>query len=407
MGTNALTIMAQQGPQIASAFGPKGAAVGAIIALGAVATQVFLKMVSNAKEAGEEAKRLGGELEEAYEKAAGEGAKKAAEGLAAVTSGLAAARLAEISLTSARNARVSADSAALKSQEDLTIAAIEYLAASGQIADKESAIAAVRKKAAEDQMALAKQESEQKIATEQAKFAVAQQQVDDKKSEAQTLQQEIEQLQKDQEQQLKLLNIRRAGDKAQVGFGREKEGFVSPSTARAEADFKATDARIKELFSQVDSIQNEIPALVDAVYQQGYQVDQAVSEAQTTIQAVESQFGTQEKIAEITATTERMGAAAEAINQEIGKFEPINDVQKQAKESLLAAAADGQITSEETRQVAGALQILMGTLKAGQEGNLDMIRRLIETNTQLATATAILDRKVQKLEQLTKNLPIR
>lgn len=40
MGTSGLTILAQQGPQIASAFGPAGAAVGALIGIGALIASV-------------------------------------------------------------------------------------------------------------------------------------------------------------------------------------------------------------------------------------------------------------------------------------------------------------------------------------------------------------------------------
>ncbi|MGL5390006.1 MAG: phage tail length tape measure family protein [Shewanella sp.] len=40
MGTNGLTILAQQGPQIASVFGPAGAAVGALIGIGALIASV-------------------------------------------------------------------------------------------------------------------------------------------------------------------------------------------------------------------------------------------------------------------------------------------------------------------------------------------------------------------------------
>ncbi len=36
MGASGLTILAQQGPQIASVFGPAGAAVGALIGIGAL-----------------------------------------------------------------------------------------------------------------------------------------------------------------------------------------------------------------------------------------------------------------------------------------------------------------------------------------------------------------------------------
>ncbi|CBS87028.1 hypothetical protein [Azospirillum lipoferum] len=51
MGTNAFIIMAQQGPQIAGAFGPAGAAIGALIAVASVAAGVIFGMGKSADDA--------------------------------------------------------------------------------------------------------------------------------------------------------------------------------------------------------------------------------------------------------------------------------------------------------------------------------------------------------------------
>jgi hypothetical protein len=69
MGTHALTIFAQQGPQIASVFGPKGAAVGALLAIGAVATKVFMGMSDDTASAEEKAKKLAATINEIAENA--------------------------------------------------------------------------------------------------------------------------------------------------------------------------------------------------------------------------------------------------------------------------------------------------------------------------------------------------
>ena len=48
MGTSAFTILGQQGPQLASIFGPGGAVVGAFIAFGAMAAGVLYTTLSGA-----------------------------------------------------------------------------------------------------------------------------------------------------------------------------------------------------------------------------------------------------------------------------------------------------------------------------------------------------------------------
>jgi len=54
MGTDALRILSMQGPQIASAFGPAGAAYGAVIAIGAAVAGALLPSLLNGKDAFEE-----------------------------------------------------------------------------------------------------------------------------------------------------------------------------------------------------------------------------------------------------------------------------------------------------------------------------------------------------------------
>jgi hypothetical protein len=62
MGTSAFTILGQQGPQLASVFGPGGAVVGALIAFGAIAGQFLYKALTGTgeamKELAEDAKKL-------------------------------------------------------------------------------------------------------------------------------------------------------------------------------------------------------------------------------------------------------------------------------------------------------------------------------------------------------------
>ena len=67
MGTNAFTILGQQGPQLASAFGPGGAVAGAVIAFGAILGGLAYKLLTAGKtseELGEAIRGLGLEFNE-------------------------------------------------------------------------------------------------------------------------------------------------------------------------------------------------------------------------------------------------------------------------------------------------------------------------------------------------------
>jgi len=68
MGTSAFTILGQQGPQLASIFGPGGAVLGVLIAFGAIAGQFLYKALTGTGEAMKElaadAKKLRGEFDD-------------------------------------------------------------------------------------------------------------------------------------------------------------------------------------------------------------------------------------------------------------------------------------------------------------------------------------------------------
>lgn len=413
MGTSLATTIAQQGPQIASAFGPTGAVVGSIIALGALSFSVFKGLVSNAKEAGEAAQEMGAKLEEALKESGSKNAKEFAEDLRKVTDGILDAKNAEIELTAARQNRAGIDESLIKANEELLVNAVKYLATNGQIVDQEKAIAEIRKKAAEDQIALTKQQSKQAIETEQAKLQAILDQKTNAEEEAKAIQDRINRLQNEQQMSLKILNLLREQDKRAEGsyltggLGKDA-GYQSPARARAEAENKAIDEEIKSLQEQVNAASARIPAIINAAYEQGFKIDAALQDAQMQVEGIEQSLAIEEKSQAITDAASRMGESAKAIETEISKFQPINEVQQQAKDALMAAAADGQITSDDTRQVATNLQILLGSLKGSQAQNIESLNELIAMNRDLANKIATANREISTLKQKIETMaPIR
>lgn len=137
MGTSAFVIMAQQGPQIAGAFGPAGAAIGAVIAIASVAAGAILGMGKSADSAETSFTSYAKALEfaaSASEKTrnASEGAKAAIEAESRAAAGAAQARLNKAqtelrALEAAMNFTASGDASANAG------AAITYLLKSGDV----------------------------------------------------------------------------------------------------------------------------------------------------------------------------------------------------------------------------------------------------------------------------------
>ena len=115
MGTAATTILAQQGSQILGAFGPQGAILGGILAIGAAAYGVFNKMAVDAAVAGEAMEDMSDKLKEAFD----DQAKKSIDDFNAKLQNQASIaqslREVEVDLLEARLDRQEADSSIIAS----------------------------------------------------------------------------------------------------------------------------------------------------------------------------------------------------------------------------------------------------------------------------------------------------
>ena len=404
MGTSAFTAFAQQAPQFLSIFGPGGALVGALVAVGAVATKVFLDMASNAKEAGQAAEDLAEKLTDAYKTQGGKEAQAAISAIERQSELTNILRESELDLIDVKNNRIKTEEDLAKKQDDLTETAIRYLAQIGQITNAEAALDELRKQAAERQKEAAIADIEAGVQGEISRYNNIKSQRDDLDREVADAEKRIASLQQQQQELTAKVNLARASDEFLIQRGVEDEGFKSTAAANAEAKLAGIEKQLSDLFKFVDSAPDKIGELTATAFSQAAKVEQAVEGAKIEIEKIESEYKLSEKSQAITAASQQMSAAAQAISSEIEKFEPIGQVQEAAKAQLMQIVSDGQVTANEQQQVAASLSTLMGTLRAGQNTSITALQELIRVNNELASKLGQANDAIKDLRLRVNNL---
>lgn len=406
MGTSAFTAFAQQAPQFLSIFGPGGALAGALLAVGAVATKVFLDMASNAKEAGQAAEDLAEKLTDAYKAQGGKEAQAAISAIERQSELTNILRESELDLIDVKNNRIKTEEDLAKKQDDLTETAIRYLAQIGQITNAEAALDELRKQAAERQKEAAIADIEAGVQGEISRYNNIKSQRDDLDREVADAEKRIASLQQQQQQLTSRLNLARASDEFLIQRGVEDEGFKSRAAANAEAKLAGIEKQLSDLFKFVDSAPDKIGELTATAFSQAAKVDQAVEGAKIEIEKIESEYKLSEKSQAITAASQQMSTAAQAISSEIEKFEPIGQAQEAAKAQLMQIVSDGQVTANEQQQVAASLSTLMGTLRTGQNTSITALQELIRINNELVSKIGAANSVISDLRSRVNSLAL-
>jgi predicted nucleic acid-binding Zn-ribbon protein len=408
-GTSAVTILAQQGPQLLSGFGPQGAIAGAVLALGALILSSMIKSTDAAKKAAQDAWEAADEFakktEEAYKKAGGEAADTfiaKSERIAELTRQSADQ---EIDLANQQRERIKAQGDLIKSQEDLAIASVKYLQATGQISDAEERIAEIQGKAREAQKENAVADIEASTAAAQIKYKAAQTLYEDARNEKTRIQEEIDALQQRQQTLNREANISRSSDKGMVAAGAQKAGYESAATSRLESQLAELEGAIANLQKESKKAPEKIDKALNAVYATAQEFDNAQKGAAAQIQELETKFNITESTQALNAGVANITEGVRTLKEDVAKLEPVNAQQQEAKNTIQAALADGKLTADEMLKVGAALQVLLGTIKAGQEGNITTIQEMQKVMNALIASNNSLVEESRRQAGIIKSLP--
>ena len=408
-GTSAITILAQQGPQLLSGFGPQGAIAGAVVALGGLILSTMIKSTEEAKKAAEDAWMAADEFAtktaEAYKKAGGQDAEAFLNKSLQIAEMTRQGADAEIDLANQQRERIKSQASLISSQEALAISAVKYLAATGQITDAEKQISEIQKTSREAQKSNAIADIEAGTAAAQIRYKTAQTLYEDAKTAKARIEEEINTLQQQQQTVNRQANISRTTDAGMVSAGVKKAGYQSTKTSQFESQLAKLEGAIAALQSQSNKAPDQIQKALQNVYSSAESFDLAQKGAAAQIQELETKFNVTESTQALNQGLTQLSEGVKTLQGDVAKLEPINTQQKEAKAILEGTLSDGQVTAGEMLKNASALQLFQSTIKTGQEGQLTVIQEMQKVTNALIASNNSLVAEATRQAGIIKSLP--
>jgi hypothetical protein len=405
MGTAATTILAQQGSQILGAFGPQGAILGGILAIGAAAYGVFNKMAVDAAVAGEAMEDVGETIKQAFSQNTTKEIDNFNNSLKSQSEFAETLRQAELSLYMARNLRAEVDSRLIGLQLKLDEAAVDYLSSTGQIVDKEKALLAVRTQAAEAEKKASIEAELARVENARKKYNLFVAQTDDVLAEQAKAEKRLAELEARQSQLTSDVSFRRGQDQAAISAGAQKADYVNPQTTLIEEQLNDVTKQIQDVNNTLRKIPERINEISQSSITVATEVDLAIAESKSKIDEINQKFDLTTKAQALSTATESITKGAAEIVKEIDEFQAVTPLQQQAKDEIRQAAIDGVINAKDQVTISGNLRTLMSSLKTGQEGSLESLRELVTLNDTIAVKMQQMSNQIKGLKEKISNIP--
>ena len=382
-GTAATTILAQQGSQLLGIFGPTGAILGGILAIGSAAAGVFLKMGDDTQTAAEKADKLKDALEEVKKNAEKLKSSEIDMGRQAVDEAITLVNTLRQAYEQAEAAEQKYSDSALQNVEALRIAEVELRRLRGEEIN-EIAEAGARQ---EYNQKLVEQKRQQELrAAEERKNAALQEQSDAEellKSRAHALvsgqaelDQRIAQLEAIKAQKAELEKIARSTVSVNyAGPGGANAQIESPQAKAAQQTLASTpfDAQMQQMQGQIDALVKVTTEQGGELYTGLIEAAQKLAETQAKIPAVLQTFEAEAARINDAASVEQIKAAVQGsvdvakqqaaeVNEIIKDFVPANDQQSQALAEIKSRTTDLKVDAEEAPIVARNLAVIKQAL---------------------------------------------
>lgn len=426
-GTSAMTAFGQQAPQFLGVFGPAGSIAGAIVAIGAVAYNVFTKMGDDAGTAKERLDEMNEVVEKIAKNKTADLNQEFADTAAAID--LAAARALalkvgiEAVVQSENKLALAQIERAARERESATAAANAKAVTEGQPVDTQRAAADAAKRTIERQQELARQGLQTSAASVQAAQDEAQAKATALKAAEAAQQKAVELLAvereklavlREQREQLKIQSEERATDDPGLQLAGALFPKLIPTTSAADAaqeklddpNFNAAlavaEARISELEKKItgdDGELNKNVATLEVEYLATQtKVRNLVAAAANNNEVINidldaAQTGAKDKSA--ASSSQDIRAAGERAAVSIGEDieEALGSIGEAAASpavegivgQIRALAADG-VQAGEQNEIVGLFQQLLSRSEAGASENRETLNRFL-ANVDLSIST--------------------
>jgi len=391
MGTDAVRIMSQQGPQMLSAFGPQGMIAGAALAIGGALVTAFTTAGKSAEELEEEVATLAETMREAAELRF----KAMEDSLELVSK---RAELAQQSFDSLIAQQDRLSQGALDSANAAIQAELDYRKLLGENTDAEQAA-----------LDLAKEE--EKITQQRNKAVNEQVNANDKNKE--TLKQT------NAERDITIEKIKAANDQLRIQEGLMEKAFeqqVEAATPRrrlialgmakgikqseldaATEKFDERSAAVRDTLANIESLQKTLEGQNNTIRSLTFDIEQGQSAIQEVVDNADIETNALNASAGIKAINDSLAALSADTQAGMAAVEGLPTTNKAIFAQLAKLLEDG-IQTNEVEQVIRSLQILKGSVQGAFTVQDKTINQIIDGLAGVQTLVQATDRRVQKLE---------
>jgi hypothetical protein len=417
-GTSALTAFSQQAPQLLGAFGPAGAIAGAVVAIGAIATKVFLSMGSDAMTADEKAKKLADTI-----KKIGEAAEQAVEdkidfGRRKIEDATTAAKQLAAELNQAADGQLELNQAILNSQKDINAAEMILEDLRGESADKLKLQAEQAAQAAIDRQNQLAQDK----AVEQEKVVAAEEAV-------KIAQEELRQRQAAKDEELASLavqyeSLRVAREKLEAAKQIKKEQTFdalmgnTATTPAQQAAIKGIDDR--SLQADIDYLKSAVLLMQKKVESQGeltkdvQAAERDLNDAEGKLRLAIGKASDQINKIDVNAATEEINVAASGLKE---RTELLGETAKKMIEEVVASTPRQQAALEilkknldnnridltELESTSQAISELGPSIRAVLLGNGQKITQLMTIIQEVKAQAAKTQSDIDRMQSTNQN----
>jgi len=416
MGTAATTILAQQGSQILGAFGPTGAILGGILAIGAAATGVFMKMGDDVASVEEKAQFLADAIDEIAKNAGKLESEKIDMGRDAISEAIELTKLLTQGFQAASNSEQLFTNQALVGINNLKQAEIELKKLRGDYTDAQAGLDSIK---LQNEAILLQQQQQKQAEIDKVKEAekaklLAQDELDARAHalllSQQDLDTEIKKLEALREQKKELERISKETTIDERASIRAGVPIYKPSDAAsaAQQQLAATpfDAQIKVLDERITAIAN---AVNGKLQEDLNAAAKGLLESEITLQNVGVEVtGTLERLdlkgqeQFISGKTKEIEAQAKAnadlLRSTFENITPVNDAQKQGLETIQFLLKDNQILANETAAATIAIQQVTSSATTAQNINIANVNKLLDLMNKFGTELQKQNKEIQRLQ---------
>jgi len=419
-GTSKLTILSQQLPQLLGAFGPAGAIAGAVIAVGAVATQIFMKMGDDTMSAEEKAKKLAETIQkigEAAEKAVKDNIDFGKQKIEDATT--AAQNMAEELNNVAQNQIILNDSIA-ESLRKVNDAERELAELRGESSDKlkiqseQAAAEATRrqevlsKSLAEEQLKLdlakdALDIAEKDLAAREKQKAAGLEDLATSSLALEVAKQRLETL-KQTAKETESVSITTDGKTSsysiptQEALGARKE-LASGSSINEIERLKATVEEMQKSLISTGELTKEVESAKRNVTDVEQELRTTFADVDTAVKDLTNKAQADDVKATVKDQTEKSKLAAEEIGSMIEGLAGSSESEKAALETLKTNLSNKQIDLDEVASTAAALNTLGPLLTNAIDGNSKKVSQLITIMGTMQAQSLQLQSRIDALQK--------